>query len=146
MDFMTTKTIEISGQRISVNPLTDYQTILLSEMVEGDKLVVDRHKHADYLALLVEVIAPALPKKLYKKVDRDYWWLGTAAEFAEIWVQLDKICRETFPQYFEGSTNSADKIVELTPGPQPEPTVEELIAELDMLKKLIITQENGTNR
>lgn len=132
MDFM--KTIEISGQRISVNVPTDYQTMFLAEIWDGDKIAIDRQKHSDFLCLLIEVIAPSLPKKLYKKTASGYWWLGTAAEFGEIWIQLEKICRETFPQYFE-----PEPIIEPSPELmiEPEPTIEEIRAELEILKKQV---------
>lgn len=142
MDFMTTKTIEISGQRISINVPTDYQTMFLAQIWDGDKIAIDRQKHSDFLCLLVEVIAPNLPKKLYKKTESGYWWLGTAAEFGEIWVQLEKICRESFPQYFEGDepTPIADSEPELleTIEPKPEPTIEEIRAELEALRAQVI--------
>jgi hypothetical protein len=136
MDFMTTKVIEIAGQRININVPTDYQTMFLAEIWDGDKIAIDRKKHSDFLCLLVEVIAPALPKKLYKKTESGYWWLGTAAEFGEIWVQLEKICRETFPQYFgiDDPALEPSPIVE----PEPEKTIEELRAELEALKAQVI--------
>lgn len=132
MDFMAT--IEIAGQRISVNVPTDYQTMFLAEIWDGDKIAIDRQKHSDFLCLLIEVIAPALPKKLYKKTASGYWWLGTAAEFGEIWVQLEKLCRETFPQYFgEDEPLASGPIIE----PEPEQTIEEIRAELQALKEKV---------
>jgi hypothetical protein len=134
--FMTTKVIEISGQRITFNTPTDYQTMFLAQIWDGDKIAIDRQKHSDFLCLLIEVIAPNLPKKLYKKTESGYWWLGTAAEFGEIWVQLEKICRETFPQYFgiNEPTSEPTSTIESA----PEQTIEEIRAELEALKAKIV--------
>jgi hypothetical protein len=135
------KVIEIAGQRISVNVPTDYQAMFLAEIWDGNKIVIDRKKHSDFLCLLIEVIAPNLPKKLYKKTESGYWWLGTAAEFGEIWVQLEKICRETFPEYFE--MDETNPIVETKPEPlgviEPEQTIEEMRAELEALRRTVVT-------
>lgn len=132
MDFMTT--IKIAEQRISINVPTDYQTMFLAEIWDGDKIAIDRQKHSDFLCLLIEVLAPTFPKKLYKKTESGYWWLGTASDFGQLWVQLEAICRETFPQYF-GADSLPDSAQTFEPA--PEQTFEEIRAELEALRKQV---------
>ena len=138
------QTITISGQRIAFNVPTDYQTMFLAEIWDGDKIAVDRQKHSDFLCLLIEVLAPTFPKKLYKKTASGYWWLGTAAEFGDLWIQLETICRESFPQYFDmnespqQTTDLEKEAISPSTKELPELTIEEMRAELEALRKLAV--------
>jgi hypothetical protein len=111
--------ITIAGQRISINAITDYQAMFLSELFEDERLVIDQRKHSDFLALLIEVIAPGFPKRFYKRTESGYWWLGSATEFGEIVSGLAVICGQLFPQYLDGEPVAA-----------PEPAATEDLEEL----------------
>lgn len=129
MDSMTDDTILIAGQRIKVAPLTDYQVMFMIKLFDGASLVIDRQIHSDFLCMIVEVIAPTIPKKLYKKTASGYWWMGNAAEFGDLIGGLESLCRQQFPQYLE-----QENVEPIAEAPQ---TLEALQAEIAALRSAL---------
>ncbi len=124
---MNGKTITVAGQRISIATPTDYQAMFLSALFDDGDIVVNQQKHSDFISLMVEVIAPTLPRSLYKKTASGYWWLGTAEEFGELLTGLGKAYAK------EPETSGA-----LIENPSPESVQAELTRLRELEKKIAI--------
>jgi hypothetical protein len=81
---MTNKTMVVAGQRISVAPFSDYLLQFLHDLFIEGELVMDLRKHSAVIEMAAELVAPALPKRLYKKSGATYYWLGSMLEFGEL--------------------------------------------------------------
>ncbi|MGL5061091.1 MAG: hypothetical protein ACRC62_14050 [Microcoleus sp.] len=82
---MTTKTMTVGGQRINVNQFSDYYFEFIRSLFDADgQLLMDLGRHSTIIEMTAEVIAPTLPKKLYRHVGDRYYWNGTVSEFGEL--------------------------------------------------------------
>lgn len=132
---MTGKTITVAGQRISIATPTDYQAMFLSALFDDGDIVVNQQKHSDFISLMVEVIAPTLPRSLYKKTASGYWWLGTAEEFGELLTGLGKAYAKE-PESVSGKEPEASGA--LIENPSPESVQAELTRLRELEKKIAI--------
>jgi hypothetical protein len=84
LNFMN-KTMTVGGQRITVNPFSDYYFEFIRSLFDSEgQLLMDLGRHSTIIEMTAEVIAPGFPKKLYRKSGERYYWNGTVEEFGEL--------------------------------------------------------------
>jgi hypothetical protein len=77
------QSMTIAGQRINVAPFSDYLLAYIQDVFETGTLVLKLAKHSAVIQMAVELVAPTLPRRLYKKVGDTYYWQGTNDELGE---------------------------------------------------------------
>lgn len=147
---MADKVITIAGQRVKVAPFSDYYLELIKLLFDGDgKLVFDLKRHSDLIAMAVEVVAPTLPKTIYRKVGDAYRWIGSIEAFSELVTGL-WLCYWEFELEAAQAAKATDRIemaqmqiglvrdalgqTQATAEQEPDQTVEDLQAQLEELR------------
>ncbi|MGL5059103.1 MAG: hypothetical protein ACRC62_03895 [Microcoleus sp.] len=80
-----TKSITIGGQRVNVLPFSDYYFEFIRNLFDAEgNAIMDLARHSAVIEMTVEVIAPSLPKRFYRKGTDKYYWTGTTQDFGDL--------------------------------------------------------------
>lgn len=142
------KTITVGGQSITVLPFSDYYFEFIRNLFDAEgNAIMDLVRHSAVIEMTVEVIAPSLPKRFYRKGTDKYYWTGTTQDFGDLVNGL-------YVAYWRFELDAAtaakdeariqvakDQIAIVTKAETPD-TVAELEAELAKIKNdyAVITQ------
>ncbi|MGL5065744.1 MAG: hypothetical protein ACRC62_37725 [Microcoleus sp.] len=80
-----TKLIAIGGQRVTVLFFSDYYFEFIRNLFDAEgNAIMDLARHSAVIEMTVEVIAPSLPKRFYRKGADKYYWTGTTQDFGDL--------------------------------------------------------------
>lgn len=79
------KTITVGRQNIIVLPFSDYYFEFIRNLFDAEgNAIMDLARHSAVIEMTVEVIAPSLPKRFYRKGTDKYYWTGTTQDFGDL--------------------------------------------------------------